>query len=80
MALNDSPAGLAAYIIEKFVTGTNRAYRERDDGGLTTHFTYDELIDNVMYYWVTNSKTTAMRLYAETFSKAHASMRILKYL
>lgn len=33
-ALNDSPVGLAAYILEKFSTWTNPEYRELEDGGL----------------------------------------------
>lgn len=61
----DSPAGLAAYILEKFSTGTNRTYKQMEDAGLLEKFTYDELLDNVMVFWVTNSFTTAMRLYAE---------------
>lgn len=33
--LNDSPLGLAAYILEKFSTWTNGDYRKLADGGLT---------------------------------------------
>ncbi|XP_012499801.1 PREDICTED: epoxide hydrolase 1 [Propithecus coquereli] len=33
-ALNDSPVGLAAYILEKFSTWTNAEYRYLEDGGL----------------------------------------------
>lgn len=33
--LNDSPVGLATYILEKFSTWTNRDFRELEDGGLT---------------------------------------------
>lgn len=33
-ALNDSPVGLAAYILEKFSTWTKSEYRELEDGGL----------------------------------------------
>ncbi|RWS28422.1 epoxide hydrolase 1-like protein, partial [Leptotrombidium deliense] len=47
-ALLNSPAGLAAYIMEKFSTWTNREYVNLEDGGLTKHFTYDELLTNVM--------------------------------
>lgn len=32
--LNDSPVGLAAYILEKFSTWTDKAYKDLDDGGL----------------------------------------------
>ncbi|XP_006898116.1 PREDICTED: epoxide hydrolase 1 [Elephantulus edwardii] len=33
-ALNDSPVGLAAYILEKFSTWTNSEFRNLEDGGL----------------------------------------------
>ncbi|GJQ78677.1 Jheh2 [Trypoxylus dichotomus] len=69
VGLNDSPVGLAAYIIEKFTTWTNRDWINRMDGGLLMKFDYTKLLDNVMIYWVTNSITTSARLYAETFSK-----------
>ncbi len=35
MALNDSPMGLAGYILEKFSTATDLDNRELSDGGLT---------------------------------------------
>ncbi|KAF7275516.1 hypothetical protein GWI33_011640, partial [Rhynchophorus ferrugineus] len=70
VALRDSPVGLAAYIIEKFTTWTNPAWKDLDDGGLTKKFTLDKLLDNVMIYWVTSSITTSMRLYSENFNKA----------
>jgi juvenile hormone epoxide hydrolase len=77
-ALSDSPAGLAAYILEKFSTWTNPDYRFRDDGGLLEKFTLDELIDNLMMYWVTNSIVTSQRIYAECFSKSHRDLGIEK--
>ncbi|CAG4966385.1 unnamed protein product [Colias eurytheme] len=66
VALSESPAGLAAYILEKFSTWTKPEYRSKPDGGLTQHYTKERLIDNVMVYWVSRSMTTSMRLYAET--------------
>nr|WOK42675.1 juvenile hormone epoxide hydrolase 1 [Diaphanosoma celebensis] len=68
IALSDSPVGLAAYIMEKFSTWTNRERIGDADGGLTHKFTMDELLTNVMVYWVTNSITSSMRLYKEAFS------------
>lgn len=65
VALRDSPVGLAAYILEKFIVGTDPDYRDLDDGGLTRKFTYTDLLDNIMIYWITRSMTTAMRLYKE---------------
>ena len=67
--MNESPAGLAAYILAKFSTATNRLYRSREDAGLLKKFTYDELLDNLMLYWVTKSATSSFRIYAESFNK-----------
>ncbi|KAH8254317.1 hypothetical protein KR032_009456 [Drosophila birchii] len=75
-ALIDNPAGLAAYILEKFSTWTNLKYRDLPDGGLTKRFTYDQLLDNVMIYYVTNSITTSMRLYAESMNKAQLALEV----
>ncbi|CAH0556944.1 unnamed protein product [Brassicogethes aeneus] len=77
-ALKDNPAGLAAYIIEKFSTWTNKDYRDRLDGGLQEKFTYEQLLDNIMIYHVTGSITTSVRLYAESFNKAQMSMGLSK--
>uniref|UniRef100_A0A1I7Y992 Epoxide hydrolase n=1 Tax=Steinernema glaseri TaxID=37863 RepID=A0A1I7Y992_9BILA len=35
VSLNDSPLGLAAYILEKFSTWTNNQFRSLPDGGIT---------------------------------------------
>ena len=59
-ALNDSPVGLAAWIVEKF-----RGWSDCN-GDVETRFTKDELLTNVMLYWVTQSITSSMRLYCET--------------
>lgn len=59
-ALNDSPAGLAAWIIEKF-----RRWSDCN-GNLETRFTKDELLTNVMIYWTTQTANSSMRLYYET--------------
>lgn len=67
-ALTDSPIGLAAYILEKFSTGTNYANIFKQDGGLTEKFTYDELITNVMIYWFSNNITPSMRFYKENLN------------
>jgi pimeloyl-ACP methyl ester carboxylesterase len=58
-ALEDSPVGLAAWMVEKF-----RAWS--DCGGeVERRFSRDELITQVMIYWVTRSATSAARLYLE---------------
>lgn len=65
--LNDSPVGLAAYILEKFSVWTHPDNRHLPDGGLTQFFTLDELLTNVMVYWVTGSIGPSVRFYRENF-------------
>jgi microsomal epoxide hydrolase len=59
-ALNDSPVGLAAWIVEKF-----RAWCDCD-GNVEKKFTKDELLTNITLYWVTQTATSAARLYYES--------------
>ena len=66
-ALNDSPMGLAAYILEKFSTWTDRSAIDTHDGKLTHKFSYDELLTNVIIYWTTKSIGTSQRFYKECF-------------
>ena len=55
--LNNSPVGLAAWIIEKFQTWTDCG------GDLNLVLTRDELLTNVMIYWVTETIHSSTRLY-----------------
>ncbi|KAM4598837.1 epoxide hydrolase 1 [Fundulus diaphanus] len=63
--LNDSPVGLAAYILEKFSTWTHMRNRDLEDGGLERKFSLDDLLTNVMIYWTTGSIISSMRFYKE---------------
>ncbi|CAH1775151.1 unnamed protein product [Owenia fusiformis] len=65
--LTDSPVGLAAYILEKFSTWSNKENRNAADGNLEKHFKIDDLLTNVMIYWTTNTITSSMRFYKELF-------------
>ena len=62
--LVDSPIGQAAWILEKFYEWTDC------DGHPENVLTKDELIDNVMFYWLTGSGASSGRLYWESFGKA----------
>ncbi|CAG2108619.1 unnamed protein product [Medioppia subpectinata] len=64
-ALVDSPVGLAAYILEKFTTWTDPEFVNQPDGSLTKKFTMDELLTNIMIYWVSNNVASSMRYYKE---------------
>lgn len=57
--LTDSPAGLAAWIIEKFRDWSDC------DGDVERCFSKDELLTNVMIYWTTQTIHSSMRLYYE---------------
>ncbi|XP_041803083.1 epoxide hydrolase 1 [Chelmon rostratus] len=63
--VNDSPVGLAAYILEKFSTWTNMKNRDLADGGLQRTFSLDDLLTNVMIYWTTGTIVSSMRFYKE---------------
>ena len=58
--LNDSPVGLAAWIIEKW-----RAWSDCG-GDLLSRFTMDELLTTVSIYWFTGSIGSSMRMYHES--------------
>lgn len=58
--LQDSPAGLAAWLLQRF--------RDWSDcgGDLTARFPLDDLLAQVTLYWLTGSIGSSMRLYGET--------------
>ena len=62
VGLNDSPAGLAAWIGEKFRTWTD------NNGDLKDAVNWDALLTNITIYWVTESICSSTRLYYETFN------------
>ena len=57
--LSDSPVGLAGWIIEKY-----RAWSDCN-GDLRQIFSMDELLTNIMIYWVTNTVGSSARMYYE---------------
>jgi microsomal epoxide hydrolase len=61
--LNDSPAGLAAWIVEKWQRWSDC------DGDVESRFTKDELLTNVMVYWITGTINDAFGPY---YDIAHA--------
>jgi pimeloyl-ACP methyl ester carboxylesterase len=64
-ALVDSPAALCAWIIEKFWAWTD------SDGHPENVLTRDELLDNVMLYWLPRSGASSARLYWESISQVN---------
>lgn len=57
--LNDSPVGLCAWIVEKFRTWSDC------NGNPENSYTKDQLLSNVMIYWVTQTINSSTRLYYE---------------
>jgi pimeloyl-ACP methyl ester carboxylesterase len=64
--LADSPVGQMAWIVEKFYAWTDC----EDSTGKHPEnvLSKDELLDNVMLYWLNNTATSSARLYWESFS------------
>jgi pimeloyl-ACP methyl ester carboxylesterase len=57
--LADSPAGSAAWMYEKYAAWTHT------DGHPELELTKDEMLDDITLYWLTNTSTSAARLYWE---------------
>ena len=66
--LNDSPAGLAAWIVEKFHGWSDLP--QGPNGHLDNNFTKDELLTNISIYWFTNSITSSTRIYYENRNRS----------
>ena len=64
-ALVDSPAALCAWIVEKLWTWTD------NDGQLDSVLTRDELLDNVMLYWLPRTGASSARLYWESIRQVN---------
>ena len=61
--LVDSPAGLAAWIGEKFWSWTDH------DGSLDAVISRDDLLDDLMLYWLPGTAASSARLYWESFAQ-----------
>jgi microsomal epoxide hydrolase len=65
--LNDSPVGLAAWLVEKFRAWSDCA------GDVERHFSKDELLTQIMIYWVTETISSSARLY---YDDAHVAPQL----
>lgn len=63
--LTDSPAGQCAWVVEKFMGWSDC------DGNPENVFSRDDLLDNVMMYWMTGTATSSARLYWEAMADVH---------
>lgn len=70
VGLNDSPAGLCAWITEKFYTWMDC------DGDIESVLHRDELLTNISVYWFSQSICSSTRLYYEVMQ--HARLKFLE--
>lgn len=68
--LVDSPVGQLAWVVEKFWAWADC------DGHPENVFSRDELLDNVMMYWVTGSGASSARLYWQSFNRFVSDGRV----
>lgn len=68
--LADSPVGQAAWIYEKFKEWTDCA------GAPENALSHDEMLDNIMLYWLPNTGASSARLYWESFHGAFGATEL----
>jgi len=68
--LTDSPSGQAAWILEKFWAWTDCG------GDPLSILNRDDLLDNVMLYWVTQTAASSARLYWESFGSRRQRTKV----
>ena len=61
-ALNDSPVGLAAWLVDKFRMWSDCG------GDVESVYTKDELLTNIMFYWATDRFPSSARFYLESLN------------
>ncbi len=71
IAQNDSPAGIAAWITEKFRTWSDCG------GDIESVYSKDQLLTNIMFYWAPNSVASAANMYYES-RREHAGIAEVK--
>jgi microsomal epoxide hydrolase len=67
-ALDDSPVGLCAWIVEKFDAWSDGSL------ALSPTFTFDQLLNNVTTYWVTGTGASSTRIYWEMRQAGRAAI------
>uniref|UniRef100_A0A8D8UQM9 microsomal epoxide hydrolase n=1 Tax=Cacopsylla melanoneura TaxID=428564 RepID=A0A8D8UQM9_9HEMI len=90
VGLLDSPAGLAAYILEKFLTWSdpksfsflkvNEPSSKQGQGQvqLGDISKLDDALDDVTIYWVTRTIQSSVRMYAETQNKTQTGLGLMR--
>lgn len=74
--LNDSPAGLAAYLLEKYSTRPEDGNLVMWDGALTSRYSLDDLLTIMSLYWFNQNIHTSQRFYKESFENYEEKLPI----
>jgi pimeloyl-ACP methyl ester carboxylesterase len=64
-ALLDSPVALAAWLLDHDTDSYEKIFRAFLDGKPSGHLTRDQIVDNIMLYWLTGTGASAARAYWE---------------
>jgi pimeloyl-ACP methyl ester carboxylesterase len=72
-SLTDSPAGLAAWMLDHDTDSHVKISQAFVDGNPTGGLTRDHILDNITLYWVTATGTSAARMYWESQRAAAAA-------
>ncbi len=72
-SLNDSPAGLAAWILDHDADAYEKISRAFVEGKPSGGLTRDHVLDNITLYWLTETATSAARMYWESQRAAAAA-------
>jgi pimeloyl-ACP methyl ester carboxylesterase len=69
-SLSDSPVGQAAWIYEKLAQWSD------PNDGPEHELTRDEILDNIMLYWLSNTGASSARLYFESFAADFSTQKL----
>jgi pimeloyl-ACP methyl ester carboxylesterase len=69
-SLSDSPVGQAAWIYEKLAQWSD------PNDGPEHELTHDEILDNIMLYWLPNTGASSARLYFESFATDFSTQKL----
>jgi pimeloyl-ACP methyl ester carboxylesterase len=73
--LADSPIGLAAWMLDHDPDSYEKITRAFVDGTPTGNLTRDHVLDNITLYWLTNTATSAARVYWEGSQATAAALK-----
>jgi pimeloyl-ACP methyl ester carboxylesterase len=71
---SDTPTGLASWMLDHDTDSYEKISRAFLDGQPTGGLTRERILDNITLYWLTNTATSAARLYWENYQTIAASL------